>query len=549
MLPTPELGAFRIPSKGEVEQGARPARINDLALNSDGHAHRLIQDHGHHLMLAHVRGDRRAVRSTTRIAGDGYDIYTLHERSGRWEPAGDTFRQWAGETITAFKLAVIEATWSNPARVVFGDTPAANANRFARAMEQLRADAEPAGIERMAKQIAPVWLNRLGLDLATYGMTVTTTDEIDADGRYVGCPNGIFDLHEGALLPPQEGRGAFVTASIADDYDPAADHPDTYRLFEHCDPDTAHDLLNDIAFSLYGAPKRRWRAMVSRENSAKTTILEAIDNSLGDYSRMMKSGAFAPSRRGGEGNAATPDMEGVMPPVRIAWFDEMEEARIDAARLKALVGGGKFTWRRLFSPLRTDAASATIFFMGNAFPKFGAGLEDTALADRFRGYELPQIPADAIDPGMVDYWKTSTPGSEARRQAIIAELFARAAQMNPNTPPAASAVTIEMSSALIRKDIGEAGTWLRDSVVKTGLDSDRLTTHALWQAACDALDYDTDKETVAGKKRSEFTQYARKMCSLPTTTTVIADQKAQKGWKGYAIVGADYDPENPELFA
>ena len=555
------LGEYSIPdlnslTKEEVDD-LQSVTIDQLGLNHPSCALRIIHRYGDQLMLVKTSGSKQSVRTTSMLVGDSYAIYTLHQRSGRWEQNADRLLQMSAEThqkhanninaMVAADLINLTEQSAEPG------SPAASkeaARTYRSLMWRIQHLISPQQLESTLKLLPAVWLNCVQRqeDPENYGVTTCDYEDLDSDTRYIGCNNTVIDITSNAPLDVSTAREKLITASTGVDYNPNADpNEDVDKLFAPLGEELADHFLEDIAYCLHGRPNRRWRAIISDRNSAKTTIMNAILHTLGDYSGMLGAGALAPDRRGSSQNNATPDMATVMKPIRIAWSDEMEQARVDPARLKALSGGGSFTWRRLYGQLQDTPATATIWFCGNNFPTYGGGgLNDEALADRFRGYILPQIPTDVRDPEMLNKWKPRHPGAAERRERLLVELLYIASQTYPESPPTPSEEIAEMSETLIRQDLGDVGSWIRDNLVPAEGDKavDKATTTQLWTAAL--LEFaETGETEVNGMDRNTFMSLVRTVLpALPKTTTIRVKQadgstKPAKGWKGWTFIGQD----------
>ena len=570
------LGEYSIPDLNTLSKdqfdALTPVTIDQLGLNHPSCALRIIQRYGDQMLLVKTSGAKQSVRSTSMLTGDSYAIYILHTRSGRWEKNSDRLLQMAAETHqkhTNNVNAMVEAGLVNlNEQNTDPESPSASkeaARTYRSLMWRIQHLTSPQQLESTLKLLPAVWLNCVERqeDPDDYGITTCEYEDIDSDTRYIGCNNTIIDITSNAPLDVHTGREKLITANTGVDYNPNAPvNEDVDKLFEPLDPELTDNFLEDIAYCLHGQPNRRWRAIISDRNSAKTTIMNAILHTLGDYSGMLGAGALAPDRKGSSQNQATPDMETVMKPVRIAWSDEMEQARVDPARLKALSGGGSFQWRRLYGQLQDTPATGTIWFCGNNFPTYGGGgLNDEALADRFRGYILPQIPRENRDPEMLNKWKQRYPGARERRERLLVELLYIASQTEPKNPPEASADVQRMSEQLIRQDLGDVGTWIRDHLVPAEGDKvgGKITTTTLWTAALAEFAEENEQE-VNGMDRNAFMSLVRTVLpSLPKTSSLRIKQadgssKVAKGWKGWTFLWDDKveeqpEPEEQELFS
>ena len=183
----------------------------------------------------------------------------------------------------------------------------------------------------------------------------------------------MIDLHTGQLLPPEEGRRALVTMSLPDPFDPEAEHPDVERLTAHLPRELAGYVWAMLAYCLHGQPARAFVVLTGPTGGGKSTLARAVQAALGPaYAGALGEGAVTPQRGGRGANQATPDMETVMPPRRIAFSPEVENLKPDPARLKALTGGDLQSWRPLYGHPRSGVPTATLWLLGNK-PLPGSG--------------------------------------------------------------------------------------------------------------------------------------------------------------------------------
>ena len=116
-----------------------------------------------------------------------------------------------------------------------------------------------------------------------HGLLQCQETDLDAEGRYMGAPNGVIDLATGHLLTGQEARSKFVTQQVADAYNPREPEKEALRLFQHVPPVERDWLLDAFGFAMWGNPARRMYPIVGPPGGGKTTMLKAVTTALGDY--------------------------------------------------------------------------------------------------------------------------------------------------------------------------------------------------------------------------------------------------------------------------
>ena len=209
--------------------------------------------------------------------------------------------------------------------------------------------------------------------------------EPDRNKRYFGVVNGVVDLKTGQLLPPADARTKLVTRSTGVTFTPEARHDYVDGLLAHLDPDAAEYLKQVLGQAIWGNPDRGFVLLCGPKNGGKTTLLTAVQQSLGDEAGTVSSDAIRPQRYGGK-EGPTPERESLVTK-RVVTAVEVERWNFDPGRLKAVSGGGDFiSVQPKYKPERKALITATIVLAANELPRFG--LTDAAVADRLRGRAL-----------------------------------------------------------------------------------------------------------------------------------------------------------------
>ena len=125
-------------------------------------------------------------------------------------------------------------------------------------------------------------------DLMEKGLVVCREEELNAEMRYIGTPNGVVDLEDGFLLTPVEAKKKLVTKSTRVEYKPMIhleenEHASDVRgLMFHLSQEESDWIEGYIGHALWGSPDG-WAWLVGAASSGKTTLIEAIHSALGDY--------------------------------------------------------------------------------------------------------------------------------------------------------------------------------------------------------------------------------------------------------------------------
>ena len=505
------LGVYRLDGSG------------GLGLEPLGGARRLLDSHSEKLMIAWSGGG-----TTDREAA----IYTLAS-SGLWTRDPARLGSWHCARALWWETRVGEAAggWKLPEK---------ERKQVVKSAKRYLKDARhPKGREKCLDSL-PVLVSHLAeRGELPDGLTQCEVGELDGT-RWLGAPNGVIDLHTGRLLPAKKGRGKLVTGSLPDPYVPDASHPDVDRLTAHLSGELAGYVWDMLAYALHGQPARTFVVLTGTTGGGKSTLARAVQAALGPgYAGALADGAITPQRGGRGANQATPDMETVMAPRRVAFSPEVENLRPDPTRLKALTGGDQQAWRPLYGNPRYGVPTASVWLLGNK-PPTGLGLTDPAMLERVRAIPYPEVPKNARDPALVEAFHGTGTEARKRRQALTAKLVKRATALAPGSPPEPALAVLEAVDALRDDDLGPIGCWLRDNVQK-GSPEEVLTSAGLWAALHSELGAAADADRVEGLTRTQVVTLARSVHRLPKADRVTTPTGQRvRGWPGWKLV-ADAD--------
>ena len=314
------------------------------------------------------------------------------------------------------------------------------------------------------------------------GLTVIGRDDIDANLRYLGAPNGVVDLHTTKLLSPAEvvERRAFIHCSIPDDYDPDATHPavDIIMPEEPATPEMAW-WYQARGVALTRSPNREIFVHINRPGSGKTTVGNGDRCSFGaDYVTTTPSGTFAKPKFSSGPSGHNSGVFALESPVRIVYIIEAD-SDLHPEPLNAHSGGEsstpardvgeKFTNFRVTGhlviqanvPDNGDETSVRL----NLGRKGGSDAR-AALADRMKFIVMPALDPEARDPGFPDgnlrngFDDPENPeDARRRRQAWVARSVRQAAAMTGKTLPPPLAA---MEGLAEERRLAEASAWERE---------------------------------------------------------------------------------------
>ena len=459
----------------------------------------ILKRHPHEILIAH---------------DDHYGIgYTLDNR-GIWRRDE---RFWIARFSEISRELVVKSET--------GDLDTALANSALRALRKFNA------VEQVHRHLGGV-LD----DWRTMGEAPAVAEchlrDLDSNMQYLGAANGVVDLHTGQLLTPEEARKALVTISAPTEFHPDATHEDVERLFSHLPRETAEWWWDTLGYILLGAPSRRVYLVVGPSQGGKTTLIKAFAGTLGPCAGHPSGDALMAKRMASAG--LSPELEDFTAPRRFALIDDISTRQISIPLLKNLSGDGQVTFRRLYQPLQTRPATATILIFCNEGSEPHLRLQDEAMADRLRVLPYPQVPEAARDPDLKNRVET-----DEFRVALLAELVRRARQQIRGCPPENVAQISEATAKRVVEDKGEIGAFA--ARIRPGSDDDLLTSEEVWAAWCRHNDEsDTREDRVGGINRQRFTQVLRQYIrDLPAPKSVRIGDTTKKGWRGRKLLPGD----------
>ena len=217
---------------------------------------------------------------------DLYTFYILNTLTGIWTKDKSALMRVYLELIDGLKQEVFGARESLDGYV-----------KYLSALDSMRTSSGFAGAIKMlnAPANAQAELNRYPT------LTMTDHKELDRNGRYLGCLNGVVDLMTGEIVPAADARRHLITKSTPHPYLPnAAKHPDAEKLTAHIDE--SDYLWRFMGRALWGVPSAQFLVIVGKTNWGKSTFTEAVKAALGpQYTQAITEDAFRAQRKDGKG--------------------------------------------------------------------------------------------------------------------------------------------------------------------------------------------------------------------------------------------------------
>jgi len=509
------LGTFglRAEMREETDPGASfPSELNRIheKLSELHHVRRMLERHAPDLLSA--------------VDVDTRTLYVL-QGNGIWLPGDDQVRRLYWATASYWLKLVVEHRDLLPSLVDNGKTFADTVRAF-RATERNRACRE--GI-RLAGSMIAHWEKDPDPPPAFHELTLAKKAELDADLRYLGCENGVVDLHTGDLLSAAQARAKLVTRSTGVLYSSQARHPAVDKLTAHLSDEHREWLLSAFGHALRGYPDRTLYLLVGPPGGGKSTLLTAVRLALGEYADALAEGALTQRNVNSSIAGLSPEME-PFTRCRVVIDSDLESsARLSTGRLKKLAGGDEMKWRGLHSGFGdTRRVTATMFISLND-DQVPSLTMDSGLYERLRPLPYPAVPADQRDSGLRA--ELEQPKAREAMLALLVQYAVKSAQ-----PPAISGAVGELRARLRREAVG-AGfhDWATAALTVTNLPVDKVSTAAVWAAAVNAAGTDSPW----GYNRRTFATALRSLLDLAPTGKIWADGKVANGWVGVRLAAAE----------
>ena len=352
-------------------------------------------------------------------------------------------------------------------------------------------------------------------------------NEMDGNRRYLGFLDGVYDLREARFLSYPEAREALVSRHVgcrSTDMPETRDdlHPDVRMLLYR--EDMSDELMSyvrqSLAWSLSGRPAQRYNLLTDvhagRGNAGKTTLLSAVEQSLGSYGRSLELSAMQVAKPG----AATPELA-PLATARFAWTDEANAQKINSERYKRMTGSGAIVYRFLYQNYQSGPLTASLFGASNMPIKLD--LTDEAEKRRYRPIPIPEIPPEQRIESLEFAFADDTDGHIERRGGLLSVLLYELHRMSgPPEPPQA---VLDLADAHQRESDGQMGEWARENTVNSSSIHDRVGTRMAWDAYC---------AMVPGRESWETQGHLTKMISRirgeSSRTVRIDGGRPEKGW-------------------
>jgi putative DNA primase/helicase len=216
-----------------------------------------------------------------------------------------------------------------------------------------------------ASQTASMLDNMVKLAQHNPAILVPATN-LDCNPDYIGVANGAVHLPSGGLIPPD--RAVHLTINTGVPYEEDAACP----LFEQTVRDAFFGneelylfLRRVVGYALLGRPEKEEIICIPEGKGAngKSTIFNAISDSLGGYAKYAAADTFVSARAAGATSAAREDVLRLLG-ARFVYVTELEENGIlKESFVKGMTGGEAIPARGLYARHTIEVVPSWVAFM------------------------------------------------------------------------------------------------------------------------------------------------------------------------------------------
>ena len=258
--------------------------------------------------------------------------------------------------------------------------------------------------------------NMIALAASEPGIPIRAADT-DADPWLFNCQNGTIDLRTGELL--EHRREDLITKLAPVNYDPDATHPlwdDLLDRVTRGDSDTRAYLQKAAGYTLTGSTREdKAFCLVSEGGGGKTSFLEPIVKTMGDYATIAEDNTFVAQHAGASGHS---EDVAALAGARLVICTEMGRGRLAEERFKRMTGGDSVRASRKHERSFEFTPQFKLWMAMNRALR--ADDEDTGVWRRLRYIPWLPIPEDERDPKV----KETLLRDPAARAAILAWMVA-----------------------------------------------------------------------------------------------------------------------------
>ncbi len=205
--------------------------------------------------------------------------------------------------------------------------------------------------------------------LEAKGRLAVYSDDLDTDSWVLNCDNGVLDLRTGKLGPHEPGLLMTKLCPVA--YDLEADLSEWAKFLGvvlQDDFTTINFLCNAVGYSLTGSTREEKLFFVHGPGAAgKSTFIEAVKATLGDYAKTSDFETFATKPAGSDG--ARNDIARLQSSRFVASIEIEDGKRLAEGLVKTITGSDTITARYLYREAFEFRPEFKLWICANHAPK------------------------------------------------------------------------------------------------------------------------------------------------------------------------------------
>ena len=197
--------------------------------------------------------------------------------------------------------------------------------------------------------------------------------KFDANPYLINCLNGTYDLSDFSFRPARWDD--FLTMQTAFRHTVNRDvRCERWETFidevTEGDKDKADFLQRALGYSMLGLSNEECMFILHGKTTrnGKSTMLNTIENMLGDYARVAPVGIICKSDRLRDAEAASPTLAGLKGKRFVTMSESNEYGKLDEEQIKKFTGGEEITARALYQAATTYLPQFTLWLSCNDLP-------------------------------------------------------------------------------------------------------------------------------------------------------------------------------------
>jgi putative DNA primase/helicase len=355
---------------------------------------------------------------------------------------------------------------------------------------------------------------------------VVGVEELDTDPWVLNCQNGTLDLKTGVLKKHNpEDR---ITKIVPVEYNPDAKAPRFEKFLEETlvDGDVVSFIKRFSGYTLTGVTRERVMAILyGFGKNGKSTLIELLQETLGDYSTNTEVETLLLKRGGG-----VPNDVAALKGARFVSAAEVEKGRrLAESKVKQLTGSDTVTARFLYGELFDFRPEFKLWLSTNHKPEIRG--TDDAIWDRIRLIPFTQrFEGSKADPNLPETLR----GERAGVLAWLVEGCLEWQEHGLDAPEAVTAATAEYRSEMDTL----AAFFEEHCVIAPNATVPATPLYDRYKLWCDDVREAPEKQKSFGARLKERGFESFQFPSGP--------HRGRSGWRGIGFSVEDPDPDDDE---